>query len=251
MVDPILRVKGATKHFGALVACDHVDFDLKPGEIHAVIGPNGAGKSTFIKLVAGEHVPNSGEFQFCGENIGALSAAQRAKAGLARTFQVSSVVNEFNALQNVLLAVQGASGETFSFFKSAMRDDELMGPATKFLMRAGLEDRSSVLASDLSHGERRQLEIAMALAMEPKVFLLDEPMAGIGPGGSKVLTDILDQLRIEAPILLVEHDMQVVFSLADRITVLVEGRNFVTGSAEDVRKNPDVKKAYLGEVVPE
>ncbi len=249
MSDPVLEVSGVTKTFGALLACNKIELDLQPGEIHAVIGPNGAGKSTLIKQIAGEQKPDSGTFKFAGHNIDILSASQRARAGLVRTFQISSLAGEFSALQNVMLAVQGASAHTFRFFKPVQSDMSLVEPAMEFLKNAGLEERAHTAASELSHGERRQLEIAIALAMQPKAFMLDEPMAGIGPGGSKVLTGILDQLRQQAPILLVEHDMDAVFSLADRISVLVQGRNFATGTVAEIRNNQAVRDAYLGEEV--
>ena len=249
MVELVLDVSGVTKTFGALAACSDIELDLRPGEIHAVIGPNGAGKSTLIKQIAGEQIPDAGVFKFNGLDIGKLSAPKRARAGLVRTFQISSLAGEFTALQNVMLAVQGASGSNFRFFRSVESDKSLVEPAFDYLKNAGLEERAEFKASQLSHGERRQLEIAIALAMRPKAFMLDEPMAGIGPGGSKVLTGILDELRHQAPILLVEHDMDAVFSLADRITVLVQGRNFVTGTVAEIRASGAVREAYLGEEV--
>lgn len=249
MTEPVLEITGVTKRFGALLACDNVDLNLRAGEIHAVIGPNGAGKSTLIKQIAGEQKPDGGEFRFCGSDIGKLSAAARASAGLARTFQISSLAGEFSAMQNVMLAVQGESGKNFRFIKSVYSDHHLTQSSMQFLKNAGLEERANVKASELSHGERRQLEIAMALAMKPKAFLLDEPMAGIGPGGSKILTGILDRLRKHAPILLVEHDMDAVFALADRVTVLVEGRNFASGNVAEIRSNREVREAYLGKDV--
>ncbi|MFK7901918.1 MAG: ABC transporter ATP-binding protein [Nitratireductor sp.] len=245
--DLILKASNISKSFGALRACSNIDLDIKAGEIHAIIGPNGAGKSTFIKQLTGEQKSDEGSVELLGQNINALSATKRARTGMARTFQISSLAADFSALENVMLAVQGASGSSFNFFKSVSNDKNLLEPAMEFLTQAGLKERSSIKASQLSHGERRQLEFAMALAMKPKVFLMDEPMAGIGPGGSKTLTGILDKLREQAPILLVEHDMEAVFSLADRITVLVEGRNFATGTVAQIRKNQGVRDAYLGQ----
>ena len=231
------------------MACDDISLDLKRGEIHALIGPNGAGKSTLIKQIVGEQKADEGSFHFCGEDIGSLNAVERARAGLARTFQVSSLAGEFTVLQNVMLAVQGESGRSFSFFRSVFSDRHLVDPAMQYLEDANLGNRAGVIVSQLSHGERRQLEIAMALAMKPKAFLLDEPMAGIGPGGSKLLTGILDKLREQAPILLVEHDMDAVFALADRLSVLVEGRKFATGSVAEIRADKGVREAYLGDEV--
>jgi branched-chain amino acid transport system ATP-binding protein len=247
MNEIVLELETVSKRFGALVVSDSVSLTLKRGEIHALIGPNGAGKSTLIKQIAGEIVPDSGTIRFEGREINHLDVAARARLGLARSFQVSSLAPEFTALQNVILAVQAVSGRTFRFFKPALEDETLIEPAMLYLTRSGLEDRASVHASDLSHGERRQLEIGMALALQPKAFLLDEPMAGIGPGGTKKLTDLLDGLRNEAPILLVEHDMDAVFALADRISVLVYGRVIATGSVDEIRKHPEVRRAYLGE----
>lgn len=247
MAETILEISGVTKSFGSLVACDQVSLDLRQGEIHALIGPNGAGKSTLIKQIAGEQKPDSGSIRFCGNDIGQLNATRRAQAGLARTFQVSSLATEFSVLQNIMLAVQGQGRKSYHFFKPVLADASITEPAMQFLRDAGLDERANIRVSDLSHGERRQLEIAIALAMKPKAFLLDEPMAGIGPGGSKVLTEMLDKLRQHAPILLVEHDMDAVFSLADRITVMVNGKNLRSGSVAEIRADKQVREAYLGE----
>jgi len=243
----VLRIEGVTKRFGALVASDDVSLDLRAGEIHALIGPNGAGKSTLIKQIAGELRPDSGVVRFLGQDVSRLDVAARARAGLGRSFQVSSVAADFSALQNVMLAVQGASGGVYRFFRPALKDAALREPAFALLARAGLAGRERVLASELSHGERRRLEIAMALALRPKAFLLDEPMAGMGTEGATQLTDLLDELRHEAPILLVEHDMDAVFRLADRITVLSYGRVLASGTVDEVRSNAEVRDAYLGE----
>ena len=247
MADPVLEISGLTKRFGALTVSDDVSLDLGPGEIHALIGPNGAGKSTLIKQICGELSPDAGTIRFAGRDLSGTGMVERARLGLARTFQVSSVAPDFTALQNVALAMQGASRRTFSFLRPAMSDPALTEPALRHMERVGLKGREDVPASILSHGERRRLELAMALALEPHVFLLDEPMAGMGPEGSVELTAILNELRHEAPILLVEHDMDAVFALADRISVLVYGRIIATGSVEEIRSNPDVQSAYLGE----
>jgi branched-chain amino acid transport system ATP-binding protein len=247
MAEPVLVISDLVKNFGALKATDHVDLDLRPGEIHALIGPNGAGKSTLINQIAGTLRPDAGSITFAGEEITSLGVAARARRGLGRTFQVSSLAPEFSALRNVMLAVQAVQGSSFRFFKPVMRDDRLIEPAMAALYRVGLAGRARIPAAELSHGERRQLEIAIALALGSKAFLLDEPMAGMGPEGSKRLTEFLDGLRQEAPILLVEHDMNAVFALADRISVLVYGCVIASGSVEEIRRDPAVRKAYLGD----
>lgn len=247
MSEPVLDIRGISKSFGALKASEDVSIDLVRGEIHALIGPNGAGKSTLIKQIAGELRHDTGAIRFEGRDISDTDAASRARAGLARSFQVSSIAPEFSVLQNVMLSVQGASGRSYRFFRNALRDKALVGPAMQHIERAGLKGRETMPAEDLSHGERRKLEIAMALALKPKVFLLDEPMAGMGAEGSRELTAILAELKKEAPILLVEHDMDAVFALADRISVLVEGRIVATGGVDEIRASREVRAAYLGE----
>jgi len=246
MVEPILSLKGIKKSFGALKATDDVSIDLRPGEIHALIGPNGAGKSTLIHQIAGSLTPDEGEIRFLGERVDHLGVAQRARLGLGRTFQVSSLAGQFSALRNVMLAVQARRGSSFRFFRPVAGDASLTEPAMAALERVGLEERAHVPAAELSHGERRSLEIAIALALGSKAFLLDEPMAGMGPDGSRNLTGFLDRLRQEAPILLVEHDMDAVFTLADRISVLVYGRVIASGTVEEIRGDPAVREAYLG-----
>lgn len=243
---PVLAVQYLMCSFGALRASDDISLDVCSGEIHALIGPNGAGKSTLIKQIAGEIQPDSGEIFFNGQNITAMDAAGRVRSGLARSFQISALAIEMTALENVVLAVMGHSGRVFRFFAPVMRDTKLLTQAGQYLEQVGLSDRQHVLAANLSHGERRQLEMGVALALQPKLFLLDEPMAGMGSGGSKKLTRLLDNLRKEAPILLVEHDMDAVFALADRISVLVYGRIIATGTVDEIRSNPEVREAYLG-----
>ena len=233
MIEPVLELKGLTKSFGALKVTDGVDLDLRPGEIHALIGPNGAGKSSLIKLVAGE--------------ISGLDQIARARLGLTRTFQVSSLIPEFSARGNVMLAAQARHRSVFGFVRQVSRDRQLTGEAMQALERVGLADRAAVRVSELSHGEKRLLEIAMALAMRPRIFLMDEPMAGLGQEGSSRLIGFLDNLRHEAPILLIEHDMDAVFQLADRISVLVAGRIIARGKADEIRTHPEVRAAYLGE----
>ncbi|MEO3997278.1 ABC transporter ATP-binding protein [Mesorhizobium sp. CAU 1732] len=247
MVEPILAIRDLSKTFGALKATANVSLDLRPGEIHALIGPNGAGKSTLIHQIAGTLKPDSGTIEFLGEEVGHLGVAERARMGLGRSFQVSSLAAEFSALRNVMLAVQSRQGSSFRFFKPVMSDASLTEPAMAALERVGLAGRAGIPAAELSHGERRQLEIAIALALGSRAFLLDEPMAGMGPEGSRTLTGFLDTLRAEAPILLIEHDMDAVFALADRVSVLVYGQVIASGSVDEIRNDPEVRRAYLGD----
>ncbi|MHA6641599.1 ABC transporter ATP-binding protein [Mesorhizobium sp. A623] len=247
MAEPILEIKNLNKTFGALKATDDITLDLKPGEIHALIGPNGAGKSTLIHQISGSLTPDSGAIRFLGQDMAGLDMAARARRGLGRSFQISSVAPEFSALRNVMLAVQARQGSSFHFFRPVNTDKTLVEPAMAVLEQVGMAARAKIPAAELSHGERRQLEIAIALAIGAKAFLFDEPMAGMGPEGSKNLTGFLDRLRQQAPILLVEHDMDAVFALADRISVLVYGRVLATGTVDEIRANPEVRRAYLGE----
>ncbi|MCK9551853.1 ABC transporter ATP-binding protein [Aquamicrobium sp.] len=247
MAEPVLQLSDLRKNFGALKATDGVSLDLRQGEIHALIGPNGAGKSTLIHQICGSIRPDSGIIRFLGEDMAGLDMAARVRKGLGRSFQISSLAPEFSALRNVMLAVQARQGSSFRFLRPVASDGSLTGPAMAMLERVGLEARAKVPAAELSHGERRQLEIAIALALGPKAFLFDEPMAGLGPEGSKRLTGFLDGLRHEAPILLVEHDMDAVFALADRISVLVYGRIIATGTVAEIRSDPEVRRAYLGD----
>jgi branched-chain amino acid transport system ATP-binding protein len=247
MAEAFLDIRNLSKSFGGLKATDDVSLDLRPGEVHALIGPNGAGKTTLIHQISGTLKPSAGSIRFLGRDVTRLDVAARAGLGLGRTFQISSLAMDFSALRNVMLAVQGRQGSSFRFFRNVMADRSLTEPAMAALARVGLEGRASVPASELSHGERRQLEIAIALALGSKALLLDEPMAGMGQEGSRALTGLLDALRAEAPILLVEHDMDAVFALADRISVLVYGRIVASGTVAEIRANADVRAAYLGE----
>lgn len=247
MAEPVLIIQNLEKSFGALKATDGVSLDLRPGEIHALIGPNGAGKTTLIQQISGTIKPDAGSIRFLGQDMLPLGMAARARLGLGRTFQISSLIPEFSAMRNVMLAVQAQQGSSMRFVANVMADKSLTGPAQEALGRVGLGDRANVPAAELSHGERRQLEIAIALALGAKAFLLDEPMAGMDPEGSKRLTDFLAKLRHEAPILLVEHDMDAVFALADRISVLVYGRVIATGTVAEIRNNRQVREAYLGD----
>jgi len=243
----MLEVRGLTKQFGALRASDGIDFDVAEGETHAVIGPNGAGKTTFIGQLAGNLRPDSGTVRFAGTDITALPAPRRARLGLARSFQITSVYPDFSVLQNVALAIQAHSGHSFRFWRDARNDPRLIEPARQVLDELGLSSRLAVLAANLSHGEQRQLEVAIALATAPRLLLLDEPMAGMGIEESQRMIALLASLKGRHTIILVEHDMDAVFRLADRISVLVYGRLIATDTPERIRANPEVRRAYLGE----
>lgn len=247
MENSILNIHEIRKSFGALAASDGISLDLRAGEIHALIGPNGAGKSTLIKQIAGGLKPDSGTVEFMGQNVTGMTTAQRARLGLGRTFQISALAMEYTVLENAVLGAVGQSGSVFRFFKPAMKDAGLLSRARDALARVGLEAQEDMITAELSHGQRRQLEVAVALTLAPKAFLMDEPMAGMGAEGSKALTGFLQELKHEAPILLVEHDMDAVFACADRISVLVYGKIIATGSVDEIRTNPEVRIAYLGE----
>ena len=243
----LLETRALRKTFGALLATDGVDFDVREGETHAVIGPNGAGKTTFIKQISGELRPDSGEVRFSGEDITALPAPRRSRKGLARSFQITSIYREFSVLDNVALAVQAHAGHSFRFWRPARRERELRDPALRILGDVGLAARADVIAANLAHGEQRQLEIAMALATSPRLLLLDEPVAGMGTEESQRMVQLLGTLKGATTMILVEHDMDAVFSLADRISVLVYGRIIATGAPQEIRANAKVRAAYLGE----
>jgi branched-chain amino acid transport system ATP-binding protein len=243
----LLEVRQLQKTFGALVATDQVDFDVRAGETHAVIGPNGAGKTTFIKQLSGELRPDSGRIRFAGEDITALPSPRRSRKGLARSFQITSIYHDFSALDNVALAVQAHAGHSFRFWRPAREDISLTRTARQVLEKVGLEKRADILAANLAHGEQRQLEIAMALATRPRLLLLDEPVAGMGTDESQRMIELLATLKGEKTIVLVEHDMDAVFTLADRISVLVYGRIIATGTPAQIRANAQVRAAYLGE----
>lgn len=243
----VLSTVDLTKSFHSLPANVGISLDLFAGEIHALIGPNGAGKSTFIKQIAGSLKPDAGRVELNGTNVTELDTAARAKLGLARTFQVSALAMENTVLENVMLGTVGSQKLSFSMFKPVLQMSAVREKALSALQRVGLEERATTPAAELSHGERRQLEIAVALSLHPKAFVMDEPMAGLGAQGSGKLTRLLGKLKAEAPILLVEHDMDAVFALADRISVLVNGELIFTGTTDDVRNNSDVRRAYLGD----
>jgi branched-chain amino acid transport system ATP-binding protein len=247
MTEPVLSVRNLEKSFGALKATDGVSLELRPGEIHALIGPNGAGKSTLIGQIAGGIRPDRGEIRMAGRDVTGLGTAARARLGLGRTFQVSALAMEHSVLQNVVLGALGARGGAMRFWRPVMGDAVLVKAAEDALERVGLAEQAAMRTAELSHGQRRQLEVAVALALKPRAFLMDEPMAGLGAEGSQRMTGFLNGLRAEAPILLVEHDMDAVFALADRISVLVYGRIIATGTAEEIRASQEVREAYLGE----
>jgi branched-chain amino acid transport system ATP-binding protein len=244
--DALLEIEGLSKRFGGVLASDEITLDVPAGELHAVIGPNGAGKTTLIGQLSGELRPDSGRIRFDGHDITALPIHRRSALGLARSFQITSLFHDFTALDNVALAVQAHSGHSFRFWRAARAEQELREPARAELGRVGLEARAETLVSRLSHGEHRQLEIAMALATRPRMLLLDEPMAGMGPEESARMVKTLRELKREQTILLIEHDMEAVFALADRITVLVYGRVIASGAPDAIKADAEVRKAYLG-----
>jgi len=249
MVEPLLSTQSLVKRFGGLVATDSVSIDVLPGEIHALIGPNGAGKTTLVGQLTGNLAPDSGTIRFAGRDVTRLPTHARVALGLARSFQITSVLREFTALDNVALAVQAHAGHSFRFLADARDDTSLREPARRGLEAVGLDERANTLASALSHGEQRQLEIAMALAGNPKLLLLDEPMAGMGVEESQAMIGLLRALKSTRAMLLIEHDMDAVFALADRITVLVYGRVIASGTPEQIRANVEVRQAYLGEEI--
>ncbi len=247
MADPLLEVRRLRKRFGGLVATDDVDLDAGEGETLAVIGPNGAGKTTLIAQLSGDLRPDAGVIRFAGEDVTRLDAPARSARGLARSFQITSVFRDFPALDNVALAVQAHAGHSFRFWRPAGADRALREPARLVLEQVGLGMRADVVAGVLAHGEQRQLEIAMALATRPRLLLLDEPMAGMGAEESQQMIRLLGTLKRAHTIVLVEHDMDAVFALADRIAVMVYGRVIAVGSPETIRASAEVRRAYLGE----
>jgi branched-chain amino acid transport system ATP-binding protein len=247
MAETVLSIERLVKRFGGLTATNDLSLSVTKGELHAVIGPNGAGKTTLIAQLSGLLTPDSGRIVFDGQDVTVLPAHRRSALGLARSFQVTSIFLDFTAEDNVALAVQAHSGHSFHFVKAARAEAALRDPARTALARVGLEHRADVVAADLSHGEQRQLEIAMAIATNPTVLLLDEPMAGMGPEESSRMIKVLQGFKGTHSLLLIEHDMDAVFQLADRITVLVYGQAIATGRPDEIRKNPEVRRAYLGD----
>jgi branched-chain amino acid transport system ATP-binding protein len=251
MSETLLQVENLAKRFEGIVATDHIMLNVAAGELHAIIGPNGAGKTTLIAQLGGQLTPDSGRIRFDRHDITALPMYRRSRLGLARSFQITSLFLDLSVLDNVALAVQAHAGHSFRFWRDARQEAELREPARAALERVGLNDRADLPASALSHGEHRQIELAMALVGSPRMLLLDEPMAGLGPEESARMVEMLRALKKELTILLVEHDMEAVFALADRITVLVYGRVIASGAPAEIRANAAVREAYLGEAEAE
>ena len=247
MSESVLKVTGLTKRFGALIANEDIDLEVTAGELHAVIGPNGAGKTTFISQLAGELQPNQGRIALNDRDVTAMPVHKRALLGLSRSYQITSIIPSFTALENVALAAQAVDGNSYKFWRPAKSIDRLNEKAAAILEEIGIGDRQNLLASNMAHGEHRQLEIAMAMATDPKLLLLDEPTAGMGPAATESMIGFLRTLKGRYSILLIEHDMDVVFSLADRISVLVNGRCIATDQPDQIRQNPEVRRAYLGD----
>jgi branched-chain amino acid transport system ATP-binding protein len=247
VAETLLRVEKLVRRFGGIIATDHVTLDVPQGELHAIIGPNGAGKTTLISQLTGHLMPHSGSIYLAGRDISRLPAWRRSALGLARSFQITCLLPDFTAADNVALAAQARQGHSFRFFADARKERGLREAAMEALTRVGLRDRANVQVSRLSHGEQRELELAVALATKPQLLLLDEPMAGLGVTESARMVKLLQELRKEVTIVLVEHDMEAVFALADRISVLVYGRVIASGTPDAIRQNDEVKRAYLGD----
>ena len=247
MSEPLLRVDNLVRRYGGITATDNLSMEVVPGELHAIIGPNGAGKTTLISQLTGQVMPNSGTIRFAGRDVTSLPSYKRSRLGLARSFQITSLLKDFSAIDNVALAAQAHDGHSFRFWGNARKEQHLRAAARAALERVGLGKRADIVVSQLSHGEQRELELAVALATKPKLLLLDEPMAGLGVTESARMVALLKELRKEVTIVLVEHDMEAVFALADRITVLVYGRVIACDVPDAIRRHEEVKRAYLGE----
>jgi branched-chain amino acid transport system ATP-binding protein len=247
VAEPLLRIENLVRRFGGITATDNLSLDVASGELHAIIGPNGAGKTTLISQLTGQVHPNSGTIHFAGRDITRLPAYRRCALGLARSFQITSLLPDFTAADNVALAAQAHDGHSFRFWGNARKEKHLREAARAALARVGLESRADTVVSRLSHGEQRELELAVALATKPQLLLLDEPMAGLGVTESTRMVRLLQELRQEVTIVLVEHDMDAVFALADRITVLVYGRVIASDTPASIRQNEEVRRAYLGD----
>ncbi len=243
----MLDIQNLSKSFGAVRVSRDISLDVRADQCHALIGPNGAGKTTLMHQISGVLKPDAGQIFLDGQEISRLTMAQRVQAGLGRTFQITSVLPSFSALENTAIAVQAKTGSSMRFFRHAAREAELNDMAEATLSRVGLGERGHVRAADLSHGELRLLEIAIALAGAPKFLLLDEPMAGLGRSESAALVRFLGELRGQIPMLLVEHDMDAIFQLADVVSVLVDGEVVAHGTPDEVRADPAARAAYLGE----
>ncbi len=245
--DPLLETLRMSHYFGALAATDNFNIEIRAGELHALIGPNGAGKTTAVKQLAGELTPDSGAIRWRGRDITRLPQDQRVHLGLARSFQITSLFEEFTVLQNAMLAVQAHLGHSFHFWRDASKDPELLEPARELLQRTGLASLHNHPVTTLAHGQKRRLELAMVLAGKPQLLLLDEPMSGAGAETAAEMLGLLNSLKGAVAILLIEHDMDAVFSLADRITVMVSGQAIACDSPENIRNNQQVQRAYLGD----
>ena len=247
MAETLLGISGLVKRFGGLTATDHVSLEIERGEVHALIGPNGAGKTTLIAQLSGSLASDAGSLTFDQVDITRMPQHERVREGLARSYQITSIFGKFSVLDNLALAVQARSGSSMSFWRSLAAETALLDEASALAARVGLGSREAVLAGNLAHGEQRQLEVGLALATRPKLLLLDEPMAGMGPEESALMMELVEKVRAEVTVLLVEHDMDAVFRLADRISVMVNGRLIATGVPEEIRVNAEVRKAYLGD----
>jgi len=247
MTEPVLEIRDLQKSFGGIVATRNVNLTVLENSVHAIIGPNGAGKTTLLSQLSGSLLPDSGSIRFCGKDITGLPEHRRSLLGIARSFQITSIFQDMSVLDNVALAVQAHAGHSYRFWSDAESGQALREPAMAALDQVGLAARADHSAGAMSHGEHRQLEIAMALASRPRLMLLDEPMAGMGPEESRQMIDILQALKGRHTMLLIEHDMDVVFALSDRITVLVYGKVIASGTADEIRADPEVRKAYLGD----
>jgi branched-chain amino acid transport system ATP-binding protein len=247
MSEPLLKTVGLRKHFGAVKACHNLSMEIHAGETHALIGPNGAGKTTLLNLLSGDLQPDAGQIFLDNRDITRIPLYHRAHLGLARSYQITSVFSQLSVEENLLLAIQAHSGHSFRFWKKAVSDPRLRRELEPALERVGLEQRARVRAGSLSHGEKKQLEVGMALACNPRVLFLDEPMAGMGPGGSVEMSKLIGRLKQQMTIVLVEHDVEAIFNLADRITVLVYGEIVAAGTADEIRSSAVVREAYLGE----
>ena len=249
MAEELLRIEGLQKRFGGVVATDGVTLEVTRGEVHALIGPNGAGKTTLIAQISGSLAPDAGRILFGAEDITALAQHARVTAGLARSYQITSIFKRFSVEQNLALAVQARSGSSFGFWRPVVSETALVDEAREIAARVGLAERATAVAGSLAHAEQRSLEVGLALATNPKMLLLDEPMAGIGPDESQRMIALIGKLRETVSVLLVEHDMDAVFRLADRISVLVNGAVIATGTPSEIRSNAEVRRAYLGDEV--
>jgi branched-chain amino acid transport system ATP-binding protein len=243
----MLRLENVSKRFGGVVATDRVSLEVRPGEVHALIGPNGAGKTTLVGLISGALATDGGEILFEEKTITRMKQHDRVRSGLARSYQITSIFRKLSVLDNLALAVQARSGSSFSFWRPLEKETRLFDEARSLLEEIDLQSKATALAATLSHGEQRALEVGLALATQPKLVLLDEPMAGMGPEESRRMIELIERIRAGVTVLLVEHDMDAVFRLADRISVMVDGRLIATDAPEKIRLNPEVRRAYLGD----